>query len=250
MHVLIVLAHPERKSFNGQLVDRAIATLAAAGHTVELSDLYAMDFDPREHPRHYTSRACLDRFDVQLEQRAAAENRSFASDVAAELDKVWRADLLVLQYPLWWYQPPAMMKGWIDRVLAYGETYTSRLRYDCGKLKGKRAMVSVTLGGPAATYAHNGRNGDIELLLWPTQMTMHYVGMTVLQPFAPADVFGDAIDPDVQAVLGEHLDAFERHLSDIDSLPVVPFNGWSDWNDKGQLLPSAQDHSLFMRQLR
>lgn len=250
MHALIVFAHPERKSFNGQLVDRAVKAFEAQGHTVEVSDLCAQGFDPREHAAHYDLRECADRFDVQLEQRAASARGSFPADVAAELDKIRRADLIVLQYPLWWYQPPAILKGWIDRVLAYGELYTSECRYDRGKLAGKRAMLSVTLGGPKSTYEHNGRNGDVNLLLWPMQMILHYVGMSVLEPFAPTDVFGDASDPAVIARLQQHLSDFEQQIGSIDLRASVPFNGWADWDENGQLLPESTAHNLFMRQQR
>jgi NAD(P)H dehydrogenase (quinone) len=250
MHVLIVLAHPERASFNGQLVDRAIATLAAAGNAVELSDLYAQDFDPCEHPRHYAVRHDAARFDVQDEQRFASETGRFPEDVQAELAKLDRADLVIMQYPMWWFQPPAILKGWIDRVLVYGKTYSSRMRYDRGHLKGKRAMLSVTLGGPETTYAPNGRNGDLDLLLWPMQMTLSYVGMTVLRPFVPSAVFGDANDADVRARLAGHLAAYENHLRHLDDAIPVPFNGWADWDGNGQLHPHAPSHNLFMRQPR
>ncbi len=53
MNVLIVLAHPERKSFNGGLVDEAVEQLVGEGHTVEVDDLYAEQFDPVERPEQY-----------------------------------------------------------------------------------------------------------------------------------------------------------------------------------------------------
>ena len=63
-----------------------------------------------------------------------------------ELALMDRGDLLVLQYPMWWHLPPAMLKGWFDRVLAYGEVYTSKKRFENGRFVGKRAMLSVTVG--------------------------------------------------------------------------------------------------------
>ncbi len=47
---------------------------------------------------------------------------------------------------MWWHLPPAMLKGWFDRVLAYGDAYTSRKRFENGRFVGKRAMFSVTVG--------------------------------------------------------------------------------------------------------
>ena len=58
-----------------------------------------------------------------------------------------------------------MLKGWFDGVLVYGGVYTSTMRYDRGHFAGRRAMLSVSTGGPAPTLAYNGRNGDIDLQL-------------------------------------------------------------------------------------
>ena len=56
-------------------------------------------------------------------------------DVAAEIALLDRADLLILQYPMWWHLPPAMLKGWIDRVFIYGEVYASRKRFEIGRFR-------------------------------------------------------------------------------------------------------------------
>ena len=247
MHVLIVLAHPDRSSFNGQMAELALNVLSAAGHTVELSDLYGQGFDAREGAWHYQHRHKLEMFDVQAEQRHASDQGTFPEDVACELERIERADLIILQFPMWWFAAPAMLKGWIDRVLVYGKTYTSRMRYDRGHLKGKRAMLSVTLGGAESTFAHNGRNGDIELLLWPLQMSLHYVGLTVLPSFTAFDVWGDRGDDAVQARLRAHLVNYAEQLERIETMKPVPFNVWADWDENGQLKPGVQGHSLVMR---
>lgn len=247
MHVLIVLAHPDRRSFNGQMAEHAVKVLSRQGHTVELSDLYGQDFDAREGAWHYQERHLPEMFDVQAEQRHASDKGTLPADVARELDRIERADLIILQFPMWWFSGPAMLKGWIDRVLVYGKTYTSRMRYDRGHLKGKRAMLSVTLGGAESTFAHNGRNGDIELLLWPINMSLHYVGLSVLQPFTAFDVWGARDDAAVQSRLKCHLDNYATRLEGIETMPPVPFNVWADWDEKGQLKPGIKGHSLVMR---
>jgi putative NADPH-quinone reductase len=167
MHAHFVLAHPEPQSFNAHLVRSGAAALEAEGWTVSVSDLYAIGFDPCEGPEHFADRANPARFDAQVEQRHASETGSLPKAVAHELACLDRADLLVLQYPMWWHLPPAMLKGWFDRVLAYGAAYTSKMRFEKGRFAGKRAMLSVTVGTSRATYEHNGRSGDIDLLLWP-----------------------------------------------------------------------------------
>jgi len=84
---------------------------------------------------------------------------------------------------MWWHLPSAMLKGRIDRVFAYGDVYTSAKRFEAGRFVGKRAMLSVTVGTSADTYAHDGRSGDIDLLLWPVEFSLAYVGYEVLAPF-------------------------------------------------------------------
>ena len=120
MHAHFVLAHPEPQSFNAHLVLAGSSALEAEGWTVSVSDLYAMGFDPCERPEHYLGRADTARFDTQVEQRHASEGGNLPKVVTDELWRLDRADLLVLQYPMWWHLPPAMLKGWFDRVLAYG----------------------------------------------------------------------------------------------------------------------------------
>jgi NAD(P)H dehydrogenase (quinone) len=153
MRAHIVLSHPEAKSFNAHLARVAAGALESQGWSVTLSDLYAMRFDPCERAEHYRSRQDTERFDVQTEQRHASGNGSIPDIVAGEIEMLDRADLLILQYPMWWHLPPAMLKGWIDRVLVYGQVYTSTKRFEQGRFVSKRTMLSVTVGTSPETYA-------------------------------------------------------------------------------------------------
>src|SRR5581483_10976850 len=101
------------------------AALEAEGWSTTFSDLYALGFDPAEGAAHYRPRLDSARFDAQAEQRHASEHGTLPSFVQEELERLDRADLLVLQYPMWWHLPPAMLKGWFDRVFPYGAGYTS-----------------------------------------------------------------------------------------------------------------------------
>lgn len=238
---LIVLAHPEPASFNAGLASLASGILHGQGYLTETSDLYRAGFDPREDGRHFAPRLRPDFFDVQAEQRHAAEQGSLPNEVAREVGRVEAADLIVFQFPIWWFSPPAMMKGWVERVLLYGRTYTSAARYDRGHLRGRRALVSVTTGGPKATFAHNGRNGDIDLVLWPFLMSLHYVGLAVLPPFV---AFGVGQDHSQR----EHLKArFADHLAELEIMAPLSFNRWGDWDEEGRLRPGVEGYNLFMR---
>lgn len=241
---LVVLAHPEPLSLNAELAWLAVETLAAEGYRTELSDLYRAGFDPREDGSHYRTRLRSDFFDVQAEQRHAAGHGSLPNDVAREIDRVEAADLIVFQFPIWWFSAPAMMKGWVERVLVYGRTYTSAARYDRGHLRGRRALASVTTGGAETTFAFNGRNGDIDLLLWPFHMSLHYVGLDVLPPFT---AFGIGDDSTVRANAKTGL---VSHLAKLQAMAPLPFNSWGDWDEAGQLRPGVDSHSAFMRSCR
>jgi NAD(P)H dehydrogenase (quinone) len=250
MHAHFVLAHPEPLSFNAHLVRSGEAALEAAGWTVSVSDLYAMDFDPSERPEHFGDRADLARFDAQAEQRRASEAGALAKIVTDELALMDHADLLVLQYPMWWHLPPAMMKGWFDRVLAYGAAYTSNKRFENGRFVGKRAMLSVTVGTSRNTYAHDGRSGDIGLMLWPVNFSLAYVGYEVLAPFVAYGVEAGLrySDPAVVAArLKAIVEDFRAVLPQARSRATIRFNRKDEWGDDGRIIPGAPVHSPFIR---
>src|SRR4029079_6864414 len=114
MNSLIVVAHPEPKSFNAALALMAQQSLQSQSHQVRISDLYASALAPDEQPRHYARRRNQARFDALAEQRFNAERDALPQDVAREIDDLLWAELLVLQFPLWWFGMPAILKGWMD----------------------------------------------------------------------------------------------------------------------------------------
>jgi NAD(P)H dehydrogenase (quinone) len=183
MNILIVLAHPEAASFNGALFDTALRELRAAGHTVVTSDLYRMGFDPVSSRRNFTTVKDPAYLKPQVEETHASEHDGFAHEIEAEIRKLEACDLLILQFPLWWFGLPAMLKGWIDRVLAMGRTYGYGAIYETGKFKGRRALLSLTAGGPEEAYRKGGFNGDIAGILRPIQRgVLQFLGFDVLAP--------------------------------------------------------------------
>ncbi|MGL5031863.1 MAG: NAD(P)H-dependent oxidoreductase [Aeromonas sp.] len=192
MKVLIVYAHPEPQSFNGALFNHAIEALEQAGHSVMTSDLYAMGFDPISDRRNFTAASDPDFLKLQLEELAATERGSFAPLLEQEIQKLEAADLLIFQFPLWWFTVPAILKGWVDRVFAMGRAYGQGQVYQSGKFAGKRALLSLTTGGPAEAYLPDGFNGDINGVLRPIARGMlQFVGFEVLRPqiyYAPVRV--------------------------------------------------------------
>lgn len=227
MNVLLVHAHPEPRSFCAALKDRAVATLRADGHRVEISDLYAMGFDPLAKAADFAFRRDPDYLNYALEQRHNEALGGLAPDIRHELDKLLRCELLLLVFPLFWFAPPAILKGWIDRVLLSGVTYGGRRFYDRGGLRGRRALVAVTLGGRAHMFGPDAIHGPLEHMLRPLlQGTLAYVGLEVLPPFVAWHV------PYVTAeVRADYLAAFAAHLRRLDSLAPLPFPSLDDFDE-------------------
>lgn len=253
MQALIVLATPEPASSNARIAAVADRVLRAAGWSVETRDLYGEGFDPVEAPRHYGTRADQVRFDAQVEQRAAFEGNRLPHDVASAVRSLTSADLVIFQYPLWWFGMPAIMKGWLDRVLVYGGFYTSERRYDRGPMTGKRALLSLTVGDSREAYGHNGLGGDLAALLWPTLFTLRFVGFSLLQPSVAYGVHGglNAAGSDgeaVEAELRRTEESLARRLPNAFREPELPFNGWGDFDETGRLTPEAPSYSPFLRQ--
>jgi len=231
MRVLIVYAHPEPASFNGAMKDLAVATLAGAGHAVTVSDLYAQGFNPVAGSHDFTGRADPARLDVGTEQAHAARTAGFAPDVQAEIDKLLAAELLILQFPFWWYSVPAMLKGWIDRVFAYGVAYDFGRTWDQGVFRGRRAMLSFTTSAPPTSSLPDGRNGDLERTLWPLHAgVLALCGYDVLQPFVAHAVRW--VDPDHRQVL---LEAYRQRLLHIGDDQALVFHKLGDYGPDGRL---------------
>ncbi len=190
MKVFIVYAHPEPRSFNGAMYDSARQALLTAGYEVKTSDLYRMNFNPVSGRANFVSQRDPAYFKQQLEELNASMNDLFAPDIRAEQEKLEWCDLLLLQFPLWWFSVPAMMKGWVDRIFAKGTVYGQGNMYETGMLRGKRALLSLTTGGDEKAYLAEGLQGDIAGILRPLQRgILEFTGFEVL---APHIVYGPA----------------------------------------------------------
>lgn len=133
------------------------------------------------------------------------------------MDKVASCDLLILQFPIWWLGPPAVLKGWIDRVFAVGRAHGGGRWFDGGWFAGKRAMCSLTTGGPAEVYSDIGIYAPVEQILFPIHRgILGFTGFTVLEPFV---VYGP------NRLGGEkrlaELERYRLRLLNIETSPVI-----------------------------
>ena len=213
------------------------------------SDLTGLDFDPRESAGHYEHRSDSTRFHAQTEQRFNAAQGSTPADVQQEMDAILAADLLVVHFPLWWFGPPAILKGWMDRVFVYGAMYRSTLRYDTGVCAGKRMIACVTTGASENSCAHDGREGDTRMHLWPALFPFRYIGFDVLEPEILHGIGGVAFvegEDDATSVVDGHVNRWAAAIDGIDERGSVPYNSNDDFGSDLRLLPGTPSHSPFV----
>ena len=247
----ILLAHPEPNSFNGHLARLSQNVTRQLGWENSFSDLYQMDFDPREGPHHYTSRSDPNAFHAQTEQRYSADHDTIPTEVNAEIQWLLNSEVLIVHFPLWWFGPPAILKGWMDRVFVYGRMYRSTMRYDTGICTGKRMIACVTTGSSKENCSFNGREGNTHLHLWPVLYPFRYLGFEVLQPQILHGVGSTAFMEGHEAGLSA-LDArsaqWSSTLTSLSNRPIVPYNSDRDFDEDKRLVPGAPSYSPFIQQ--
>ena len=131
MKISLIIAHPDKGSLNFAIAKSCIETLEANGHTVFFHDLYA------------------EKFDVLLQAHEIQRTAKLPVEVGKHCDEISSANGIIIVHPNWWGQPPAILKGWIDRVFRPGVAYEfiegdSGEGIPVGLLKAKSALVFNT----------------------------------------------------------------------------------------------------------
>ena len=139
MKVLIVFTHPNQNSFNHALLGNITAGLEEAGHEVKVKDLYQEDFNP-----------VLSGDDLKVLHAGETPK-----NIAKEQEQLLWAEGLIFIYPLWWFDRPAMLKGWFDIVLTNGLAFEYTNEGVRGLLKHKKALVIITAGGSEDYFKDN-----------------------------------------------------------------------------------------------
>jgi NAD(P)H dehydrogenase (quinone) len=132
MNILVIYAHPNPASFNYAMLQAFTQEARAQGHEVDVCDLYAVEFQ------------CV----LGGRELADLKKGIVASDVLEQQRRVRWAHLLVFIYPIWWYDRPALLKGWFDRVFTQGFAFESGPKGIVGLLKDKKGLVLQTAGAP------------------------------------------------------------------------------------------------------
>ena len=224
MNILIVHAHPEPLSFTSALRDAAVRVLTAQGHSVVVSDLYVQAFDPVARRSDFLEPSDPSHFRYNREGGAALARGTpqdrfagFEPALALEMRRLEAADLVIFTTPVWWFSLPAILKGWVDKVLALNFAYGHTATYETGPLKGKKALLALTSGGPAEWYQEDGVNGLLNTNFYHVNHGVFwYCGMTVLEPFTA--YAAGRVD---EAKRAEYLKAWETRLATLASAKVL-----------------------------
>ena len=232
MKVLIVYAHPEPKSFNSAMKELAISVLKGQGHEVKISDLYDMNFKASLERNDFLELTNSDHVNYVTELKSAYEKEKLTEDIRKEQEKLLWADFIILQYPLWWFSVPAILKGWFDRVLATGFAWDFGRMYDKGLLVGKKAMLSVTTGGPQAIYAPDAPHGwDINQVLYPVNHgVLYFCGIQSVPSYVAYAVFqvGDEVRK-------QYLQEYKQRLLTLDKTLPLSYHHLSDYDEHFKL---------------
>lgn len=132
MRHAVILAHPKPTSFCASIARTCVKTLRGLGHTVIVRDLYKMDFDPR----------------LQAGEIPVYTGFAPAADVAREREALSNVDSFIFVYPFWFNAPPAILKGYVDRVFSMGFGYRPASGGAEPLLEGKSLTTFSTSGAP------------------------------------------------------------------------------------------------------
>lgn len=163
MQVLIIFAHPSKKSFNYQILLKVKEFLENKSINFRIRDLYEEKFDPV---------LFFDKHDEKVR-----EEQKYIKD----------SDLLIFIYPTWWGSMPAILKGYIDKVFSYGFAYgIDEDGQTLPLLKGKKCIVISTFGGKEEVYKQNSLESAIKKI--NQHVIFEFCGFEVLEQFFIYDV--------------------------------------------------------------
>lgn len=141
------------------------------------------------------------------------ENPNYIIDINREQKALQRHNVIVFQYPMYWYNMPAILKIWLDQVFSYQFAYGSL----GDKLKGKHLIPSITVGQPERNFQESGQLSLMDKLLLPVQKTAEYAQMNFHKPIVLYDTSTVAGHPESEIVYNARIHS-SKILERIDSV--------------------------------
>jgi len=146
--MLIIYAHPNKNGHSGKILEQIIEKLKEKKEEYEILDLYKIKYDPvLKHNEHYTS-----------------GNYNISSGNEDVQIKIKQHDKLIFIYPTWWNSPPAILKGFIDRIFTPRFAFVYEGKLPKGLLKDKKALVFTSTGAPRLLTRFYYKDGSIKFL--------------------------------------------------------------------------------------
>ncbi len=219
MNILIIHAHENSDSFSTALAKLAQTYFEEKGANVTFSDLYKSQFNAVGGKNDFQKVSDATYYKYALEQFHARKESTFARDIKTQMNALEKADILIFNFPLWWFDMPAILKGWVDRVLAYGFAYGGDYGfYQDGRFKEKQAFLSITTGSPASFYTLDGFHKRTlpDILRNIHEGILGLIGFEVKEPFV-AYAVSRSNEKDRQQFLKnyvDHLDSNFGHFFD------------------------------------
>ena len=161
MHILVVIDHPNPKSFTHALAEQFAKGAIEAGHSIEIADLHAEGFDPR----------------WSMADIEADEGADSPEDISSEQARIERCDAVCMVYPLFWFGMPAMLKGWLERVWAWGWAYDQLDDHNKSLQKPRTAVLLVPAGANPDSWQPYPKIEQAMNDIWCTG-TLGYFGFT------------------------------------------------------------------------
>jgi len=158
MHILVVLSHPDTKSFSHAIAQRFMDGVLEAGHTCEFADLHAEGFNP-----------CWSLEDIENDGTSPPE------DIQREQARIEKCDTVCFVFPLFWFGMPAMLKGWIDRVWSWGWAYDQLDDHNKSLQKDRTAIMLIPAGANPNSWEPYADIEKSMLNIWETG-TLGYFG--------------------------------------------------------------------------
>lgn len=164
MNALIIFSHPNPDSYNSAVLTKVKEILTNKGIQYKIKDLYQMKWNPV----------------LSLADIKELYSGKVPQDIALEQEDVRQADVIIFIYPIWWFERPAMLKGWFDRVFSHGFAYrfTEQGMVE-GLLKGKRAVVITTSGANKENMEQNGVLASIDTNM--LKGSLNFSGLEVIK---------------------------------------------------------------------
>nr|WP_294932956.1 NAD(P)H-dependent oxidoreductase [uncultured Flavobacterium sp.] len=193
MNILIVYSHPSKKSYTFQVLERLKSLISKQNLNLEVSDLYAMNFES-------------DMSESEYEREGFAQTElPISKDVLAEHAKIEKADCIIFLYPVWWSDCPAKLKGWFDRVYSVGYAYGQNDTFPKMKTL-KLGLVICTAGHPNAFLNEIGIAQSMQNIMLDDRLGKRFQHKEML-------ILGGTLD--LEKVMAQHMQQIENLVAKI-----------------------------------